>query len=155
MQAKGEFITAAGRKEEKGERLSELARAYRLADLYAFGSRAGEIAATIRNGTALKRTSSSDVDIGVRPKQGPSLSPRDLVNLTVELEDLFGTSRVDLVLLPDSEPFLALDIIKGELLYAEDPLDQSYFELFILRRAGDLLPFKRERIDMILRGEAR
>jgi predicted nucleotidyltransferase len=155
MQAKGESMTDAGRKRKKGERLAELARAYRLDDIYAFGSRAAEIAAVVRENKALKRTSSSDVDIGVRPKQGPRLSTRDVVNLTLELENLFGTSRVDLVLLPDSEPFLALDIIKGELLYTEDPLDQAYFELFVLRRAGDLLPFKRERIDMILRGVAR
>ena len=148
-------MTAAGRKQNKAERLSELAGAYRLADIYAFGSRAGEIAAMIRTGRALKRTSSSDIDIGIRPKQGPMPSPRDLINLTVELEDLFGASRVDLVLLPGSEPFLAWDIIRGELLYTEDPVDQSYFELFVLRRAGDLLPFKRERIDMILRGAAR
>jgi uncharacterized protein len=148
-------MCTTGRKQNKAGRLSELARSYGLADIYAFGSRAAEIAAGIRKGRALKRTSSSDVDIGVRPKQGPRLSARVLANLTVELEDLFGTSRVDLVLLSDSEPFLALDIIRGELLYTEDPLDQAYFELFVLRRAGDLLPFKRERIDMILRGAGR
>lgn len=148
-------MDAARRKQNKAERLSELVRAYRLADLYAFGSRADQIAAVIRENKALKGASSSDADIGIRPKKGASLSPRDLVNLTVELEDLFGANRVDLVLLPDSEPFLALDIIRGELLYTEDPLDQAYFELLVLRRAGDLLPFKRERIDMILQGAAR
>ena len=77
------------------------------------------------------------------------------MNLAVGLEELFGVNRVDLVLLPDAEPFLALDIIRGELLYADDPLDQAYYELFVIRRAGDLLPFKRERIDLILRGVAR
>jgi predicted nucleotidyltransferase len=148
-------MAAARRKQNKAERLSELVRAYRLADLYAFGSRADEIAALIRENRALKGISSSDVDIGIRPKKGAILSPRDLVNLTLELEDLLGANRVDLVLLPDSEPFLALDIIRGELLYTEDPLDQAYFELLVLRRAGDLLPFKRERIDMILQGAAR
>ena len=148
-------MAAAGRKQHKAKRLSELARAYCLADLYVFGSRAAEIAAMIKNGKAIKRASSSDVDIGIRPKQGPRLSTRDLVNLAVELEDLFGVNRVDLVLLPDAEPFLALDIIRGELLYADDPLDQAHYELFVLRRAGDLLPFKRERIDLILQGAAR
>jgi hypothetical protein len=76
------------------------------------------------------------------------------VNLTLKLEDLFGANRVDLLLLPDSEPFLALDIIWGELLSTEEPVDQAYFELFVLRRVGDLLPFKRERINRILRGAA-
>ena len=63
-------MAAAGGKQDKAERLSELARAYRLADLYVFGSRAAEIAAMIKNGKAIKRASSSDVDIGIRPKQG-------------------------------------------------------------------------------------
>jgi len=135
--------------------LAEMARAYGLADIYAFGSRAGEIAAALRSNKALEHPSSSDVDIGIRPKKGATLSLRDVVNLTIDLEDLFGASRVDLVLLPDADPFVALDIIRGELLYTEDPLDQGYFELFVLRRAGDLLPFKRERIHMILRGSAR
>jgi hypothetical protein len=108
----------------------------------------------IKNDKAIKRASTSDVDIGVRPKQGSRLSTRDLVELILKLEDLFKVKRVDLVLLPDAEPFLALDIIRGELLYTDDPLDQAYYELFVLRRAGDLLPFKRERIDLILQGAA-
>ena len=145
-------MMAADGKMDKAERLAALARAYRLMDIYAFGSRAAEIAAAIINGEAIQRPSSSDVDIGIRPKQGGRPSPRDLANLTVELEDLLGVNRVDLVLLPDAEPFLALDIIRGNLLYTEDPLDQANYELFVLRRAGDLLPFKRERIEMILGG---
>jgi predicted nucleotidyltransferase len=148
-------MNAAGGKMDKAERLSDLARAFRIADIYAFGSRAAEIAAMIINGEALQCASSSDVDIGIRPKQGLKPSTQDLVNLTVELEDLFGVPRVDLVLLPEADPFVALDIIRGELLYTEDPLDQAHYELFVLRRAGDLLPWKRERIDMILRGTAR
>lgn len=147
-------MAATGGKLEKAKRLSELARAYRLADIYVFGSRAAEIAAMIKNEKAIKCTSTSDVDIGVRPKQGPRLSTRDLMKLILKLEDLFGVNRVDLVLLPDAEPFLALDIIRGELLYTDDPLDQAYYELFVLRRAGDLLPFKRERIDLIFQGVA-
>jgi predicted nucleotidyltransferase len=148
-------MTSTGKKQHKAERLSELAVAYRLADVYVFGSRAAEIAAALRENKALKGATSSDVDIGVRPKKGPRPSTRDLVNLTLELEGLFGANRVDLVLLPEADAFLAMDIIRGELLYTEDPVDQAYFELFVLRRAGDLLPFKRERIDMILRGAAR
>jgi predicted nucleotidyltransferase len=148
-------MTTGGGQKDKAERLSELARAYGLADIYAFGSRAAEIAAMIINGESLKSASSSDVDIGIRPKQGPRPSTQDLVNLTVELEDLFGVNRVDLVFLAETDPFLALDVIRGELLYTEDPLDQAYYELFVLRRAGDLLPLKRERIDMILRGAGR
>jgi predicted nucleotidyltransferase len=148
-------MTTAGGKKDKAERLSELARAYGLADIYAFGSRAAETAAIIINGESLQNASSSDVDIGIRSEQGRRPSTQDIVNLTIELEDLFGVNRVDLVFLAEADPFLALDVIRGELLYTGDPLDQAYYELFVLRRAGDLLPLKRERINIILRGAPR
>ncbi len=148
-------MTTSSEKRDKAEKLSKLARAYCLADLYVFGSRAAEIAAMIIKGEALPPAISSDVDIGIRPQEGVRPSLQDLVNLSIELEDLFGVNRIDLVLLPEADPFLALDVIRGELLYTNDPLDQARYELFVLRRAGDLLPWKRERIDMILRGQVR
>ena len=150
-----ESLADTDKKGGKAVKLSEIARKHSLADIYAFGSRAREIVAMMKKGKILKHASSSDVDIGIRPKQSSRLSPRDLANVALELEDLFGVNRVDLVLLPGAEPFLALDIIKGELLYTANPLDQAHFELFVLRRAGDLLPFKKERIDMIFRGNGR
>ena len=62
---------------------------------------------------------------------------------------------MDLILLPEADPFLALDIIKGELLYCADPDRQAEDELYVLRRAGDLAGFQRERIDQIIRGGGR
>ena len=76
-------MTNAGEKKDKAVRLSDLARSFRFADIYAFGSRPAEIAAMIINGEALQCASSSDVDIGIRPKQGPKPSTKDLVKLTV------------------------------------------------------------------------
>jgi hypothetical protein len=37
-----------------------------------------------------------------------------------ELEDLLEVNRVDLVILPEADPFLALEVIRGELLYSEE-----------------------------------
>ena len=71
------------------------------------------------------------------------------------MEDLFDVERVDLVLLPEADPFLALDIIRGELLYTRDPNQQARYELYVLRRAGDLLPFQKIRTRMILEEGAR
>lgn len=133
--------------------ISRLAQTFGLADIYVFGSRAQEIATTVSKGVVSKLTRSSDVDIGVRPIQGVKLSPRDIVSLTIELEDLLDVNRVDLVLLPGCDPFLALNIIRGELLYARAPVDQSHYEIFVLRRAGDLHPFKKTQIEMILQGQ--
>ncbi len=47
------------------------------------------------------------------------------------------------MLLPGADPFLALNVIRGELIYTEDFTDQARYELYVLRRAGDLLPLKK------------
>ncbi len=123
-----------------------------IADIYAFGSRAEETAARLE---ALEPVSSvaapsSDLDIGVRPYFDVRLTAKDRVALTIELEDLFDVPRVDLVLLPEADPYLALDIVSGELLYTADADEEARYQLFVLHRAGDLAHFKRERIRMIL-----
>ncbi len=135
--------------------ISRLAERHRLADVYAFGSRAKEIVVLLHEGEAGRSSASSDVDIGVRPLSGVRLSPREIVNIAIELEDLLEVNRVDLVVLPQAEPFLALDIVKGETLYTRDPIDQARYELLVFRRASDLLPLKKERIEMILGGANR
>ena len=135
--------------------VAQLACTYGLAEVYVFGSRAREIAARARKGIVPKKRSLSDVDIAIRPLPAALLSARDLANLTSELEDLFEVNRVDLVLLPGADPFLALDIIRGELLYAADPTDQALYELYVLRRAGDLSPFKKAQIELVLQGQSK
>jgi len=62
---------------------------------------------------------------------------------------------VDLVVLSEADPFLALDVIRGELLWCVDPDVQAEDELYILRRAGGLAPYARERCRLILSGETR
>lgn len=137
-------------------RIAAICRSYEIADLYVFGSRTDEIAGLIRQdsaGTVSK--AGSDLDIGVLPEKPVPWSPERRVTVSMELEDLFGVGRVDLVILPDADPFLALDIIRGELLYTSNPDRQARYELFVLRRAADLLPFKKERIRLILEEGAR
>lgn len=134
--------------------LSSTCFRYGIDALYVFGSRAPEIARLVRSGQSLPDTTASDVDIGVLPKSGSSLDPRAKVRLMAELEDLFGAGRVDLVSLTEAPPFLALEIIRGELLYDADPDRSAEYELFVLRRAADLEPFERERVRDVLAGSA-
>ena len=136
-------------------RLKKIAKQFQIADIYVFGSRAKEIASRIRGDHWKDKPLDADVDIGIYPPRGVVWSPGDLVDITLELEDLFGAPRVDLVVLPEAEAFLALEIIKGEIIYCEDPDEQARYELFVLRRAGDLLPYKKERIRMIIEEGAR
>ena len=135
--------------------LKDIADRYGLWEVYAFGSRAREIAGRLQGGEPISGVPQSDVDMAVRTRPDKQLDPWERVRLTLDLEDLLGVPRVDLVILNEAEPFLALEIIRGELLYAQDPDHQARFELYVLRRAGDLLPFKRERIRMVMEEGAR
>lgn len=132
------------------EALSKLAEEFSLLDIYAFGSSAKDALAFIKGEKDfLEIPPSSDLDIGVRPERGPLRAKRK-VELAIALEDLFHVGRVDLVDLTEADPFLALEVIRGELLYTKNPDDQAEYELFVLRRAADLMPYKRERIRMVL-----
>jgi predicted nucleotidyltransferase len=140
------------------EVVERLARRYGLRDVYVFGSRAAEIAARVWKPAASASDgvpSSSDVDIAIEPLRERTLSARDRVRLADDLERLFGAPRVDLVILSQATPFLAFEIVSGELLYTADALAQAEHELYVLRRAADLAPFQRERVADILGSGAR
>jgi uncharacterized protein len=135
--------------------IDEIAWRYDLQEIYVFGSRAKEVAARLSGATRSPLSPGSDIDIAVRVKPGSSLDPSQKVRITLELEDSLEASRVDLVELGKADRFLALEVIRGELLYAEDLDKQARYELYVLARAGDLAPFKKERMRMILEEGAR
>jgi predicted nucleotidyltransferase len=135
--------------------LEALVQRYGLAAIYVFGSRAAEIAGRVQGGPAPGHTPEADVDIAVQPALRRHLEARERAELAGQLEDLLGVCRVDLLVLPEADPFLALDAIRGELLFCVDPDEQAEYELYVLRRAGDLAPFARERWDEVLGGAAR
>jgi len=132
------------------ETLSRLAREYRVQIFYAFGSRAAEIRAAVDETGTLDPANAADIDVAVKLFRDEMLSIREKAELAIELEDLFGTGRVDLVLLADADPFLAANIIRGERLFCRDEHAADVYELYVLRRAGDLAPFERERIESVL-----
>jgi predicted nucleotidyltransferase len=134
------------------EQLREIAGQYKIAAFYVFGSRAAEIASRVYGQEVSPQHPDSDVDIGVQPEPGQRLSAQERVRLAMALEDLLGVNRVDLVVLPEADPFLAVDIIRGELLYCADADAQAEDELYVLRRAGDLAPYARARWEQILAG---
>ena len=95
-------------------------------------------------GEAAASTVTSDVDIGVQPDWKRRLSAAERVELTLALESELGVPCVDLVVLPEVNPFLAAEVVRGELLFARDQIEESELQLYYLRRAGDLAPFFRE-----------
>ena len=132
------------------KKLADIAEAYSLGEIYVFGSRAAEIAAYLRGESTGFSYPDSDVDIGLQPRRGHRLTARDKARLMIELEDLLGVRRMDLVSIPEAPPFLALDIIRGELIFSADPDEQAEHELYVLRRAGDLVHYERQQRNQIL-----
>jgi len=140
-----------------GAKLERIAGRHGIDGIYAFGSRARAAAAqldALHSGPSLFDPG-SDLDIGVRPFFGVRLTAKDRVELTLELEDLFTAPRVDLVILLEADPYLALEIVRGEVLYCADADEEARSQMVVLRRAADLAPFKRERMRMILEEGAR
>ena len=79
------------------------------------------------------------------PLPGRVLNTDERVALAAALEELFPAPRVDLVVLPEAPPFVALAAVSGELLYVGDRVRESHYQLFVMRRAGDLAPYERAR----------
>jgi predicted nucleotidyltransferase len=103
----------------------------RILALYLFGSRGRR-----------EETEQSDVDVGILWREEQPL--RDVLLLEGDLEQRLGL-KVDLVDAGRANAFLALDIIRGERVFCADLDRGDEFELYVMRRAGDLAPFERER----------
>jgi predicted nucleotidyltransferase len=135
--------------------LEALASRHGVRDLYAFGSRADEIAAWVKGEPPAAAAPHADVDFAVQPEPGRLADAQSRVRLAAELEDLVEAPRVDLIILSEASAFLAMEVVRGEMLYTSDPLAQAEHELYVMRRAADLAPFRRERVRMILDEGAR
>ncbi len=131
--------------------IGELAERYRVFCFYSFGSRSREVLELVRGERESPKRSASDIDIGVHYKENFHPSLDESIQLEQKLEDLFD-SRVDLIDIVSARIYLALEIIRGELLFCSDEDLQSEYELLILRRAEDLAGYERERRKMILGG---
>jgi len=131
--------------------INQIAEKFELDIIYAFGSHAEEVAEWLKGDKRnLSISPLSDVDIGVKPSAAKQLSVENKVNLTIALEDFFSANRVDLVITTEVDPFLAANIIRGERLFCGDEYEADEYNLYILRRAGDLVPLERERISLIM-----
>jgi len=141
---------AQGNPAERANALARLCDEFQVDILYVFGGRAGEVREWLSEEHSALSPGPADVDVGVKAGRGTHLSVREKVRLALALEDFMGVARVDLVALSDADPFLAANIIRGERLYARDTYEADEYDLYVLRRAGDLAPLERERLALIL-----
>lgn len=139
-------------KSKRKDFLTTLCHKYGVEVLYVFGSRAKEIRRWIEGEIDYLPSSLSDIDMGIKPKPlaERKLQIKEKVQFTIALEEFFNVPRVDLVVIPEADPFLAVNIIRGERLFCLDTYRADEYELYILRRAGDLAPLERERLALIM-----
>ena len=130
------------------EKLKRLAERYGIQIIYAFGSRAREALEMAEGKRESFSPGPSDLDIGIKPER--KLRVEEKVEIALALEDIFDVHRVDLVVIPEVEIYLAFKAVTGELLYARDTVYEAEYQLYIMRKAADLLPHEKERQRMIL-----
>ncbi len=130
------------------QKIESICRKRGIKALYVFGSRAAEVLYALDDDAYQFQKSQSDLDIGILIPSPFSVD--DKVDLMLELEGLFNVPRVDLLVLQEVDAFLAANIIRGERIYAEDSYLADEYELFVLRRAGDLAELERDRMATIL-----
>ena len=130
--------------------LEQICRQFDVGILYSFGSRAVEVRDWIEGQRDRSPAGPSDADIGAKALAGKKLSVREKVQMADALEGLLRIGRVDLVCLTEADPFVAAEIIRGERLFASDSHEADEYELYVLRRAGDLAPLERERMALVL-----
>ena len=132
------------------QQLREICDRHRIDLIYAFGSRACEVREFLRGLGQIDKGNSSDVDMGVKTSPKRRAMPvREKVEMAAEIEDLLGIVRVDLVILSEADPFLSANTVRGERIFCRDPYAADEYELYILRRAGDLAPLEMERLSLI------
>lgn len=92
-------------------------------------------------------TPRSDVDVAVLFQKRQKLER--ILDLETKVESALGRDA-DLLDLRAASPFLALDVLRGSRFYCTDEIVADEYELYVLRRAGDLAPLERERRALLL-----
>ena len=129
--------------------LKEICRRYSIDAIYSFGSRGMELKLFAAGAGDIDRSKAADFDVAVKIGPQRSLNVRQKSQLTIDLEELFQLTRLDLVVINEADPFLAANIIRGERIFCRDEFLADQYELYVLRRAGDLIPLERERLQLI------
>jgi predicted nucleotidyltransferase len=131
-------------------RLRQICDRHGIDFVYAFGSRACEVRNFLDGLGKMDEHAASDVDIGVKASPSRGAMPvREKVDVAAEMEELLVVERVDLVILSEADPFLSANIVRGERIFCRDHYAADEYDLYILRRAGDLAPLERERLNMV------
>ena len=116
--------------------------------LYAYGNRAAQALRWLHRGDVFA-AGSSDLDLAVSGCIDRRYSLAEKVALASAFSDLFEFEMIDLADMAEVDPFVAANIVRGERLYCSDRMYAEELDLYVLRRAGDLAPFERDRMAAI------
>ena len=125
---------------DRREQLHRACRAFDVAAVYLFGSRADD-GLRILAGAPVPGQG-SDLDVAVLPGEGRTRLDR-LADLQVALEDVFAPLRVDLVPLDRVDALFQFHAIDGHRVFAANPALVDRYELLVMRRGAELLPIQR------------
>ena len=128
--------------------IEKAALQYNLQLIYAFGSKGKEALLMSEGKITSLSPPISDVDIGIKPK-GP-LTLEEKVEIAILFEELLNVQRVDVVVLPDAPISLALEIVTGEILYAQDITYEAEYQLYIMKMAAELSPYEKIKKRMVM-----
>jgi predicted nucleotidyltransferase len=115
-------------------KLKKISRRYSIDAIYAFGSRGMELKLFAAGAGDIDRSKVSDFDVAVKITPQKSLSVRQKSQLTIDLEELFRLTKLDLVVINEADPFLAANIIRGERIFCRDEYLADQYELVIVHR---------------------
>lgn len=123
------------------EQLAELCRRHGLLAVYLFGSRKDEGKRLLQGDPV--EAAGSDLDVGV-VFDPPTPDHRRLGAVQIALEDVFEPLRVDLVPLNNVDPLFQFAAIDGHRVAVLDAHRADLFELYVMRRAAEMLPLQRQ-----------
>jgi predicted nucleotidyltransferase len=92
----------------------------------------------------------SDLDLGILYRRPQPVETS--LDLEARFERAVGAA-VDVVDVARASAFLALDVIRGDRIVDRDPDDTDRFEIYVLRRAGDLFPYELARQALVVRSD--
>ena len=127
------------------QRLEQICARHDVDALYSYGSRALQALRWLHHKGALA-AGPSDLDLAVSRGIGKRFSLAEKVALATAFSDLFEFAAVDLADMAEVDAFVAANIVRGERLYCSDRMYAEELDLYVLRRAGDLAPYERERL---------
>jgi len=130
------------------KQIEEVSKKYALQIIYAFGSKGKEALDIVKGKMEHLSSSSVDLDIGIKAER--HLNVEEKVKIELIFEDIFNVAKVDIVVVSEVPILLALEIVKGELLYAKDLTHEAEYQLHIMRRAAEIVPYERMKQKMTL-----